>query len=247
MQVEDKVWLTRSAKHVRIVDDLRNPIPVRKIVLLLAHFPDSLAALKDELVKIPMPLEFLGERITTKQVLAQAAQDPRAIYVGLQRHLVIEDGEVDGVDEPGLIRIIVMERHPLRSEDDAIAAFAQNLGRRVRLQFHLALDKPLMGMFAGEWVAGVLRQLGAKDDDVIESRMIHRRIAAAQKKMARLVAGTKASRLGRRVVQAKWTCKRIISGKPVKSGVNLPDRSKVTGKVIAHSARFGHIDRGVSD
>lgn len=188
VQVEDKVWLTRSAKHAGIAADLQNPIPKQKIVLLLAHFPDSLAALKDERVEMPMPLEFLGERITTKQVLAQAARDPRAIYAGLQRHLVIEDSEVDGVDELGLIRIIVMERHPLRSEDEAIAAFAENLGRPIRLQFHLALDEPLMGVFAGEWVAGVLRQLGAKDDDMIESRMIHRRIAAAQKKIARLVA-----------------------------------------------------------
>jgi hypothetical protein len=188
VKVEDKVWLTRSAKHVGIATDLRNPIPEQKTLLLLAHFPDSLAALKDELVEIPMPLEFLGERITTKQVLAHTAQDPRAIYVGLQRHLVIEDGEVNGLDEPGLIRIIVMERHALRSEDDAIRAFAQNLGRHVRLQFHLALDEPLMCMFAGEWVAGVLRQLGAKDDDVIESGMIQRRIAAAQKKIAGRVA-----------------------------------------------------------
>jgi hypothetical protein len=187
VQIEDKIWLTRSAKHAGIAADLRNPLPEQQNVLLLAHFPDTLAALKGELAQFPVKLEPLGLRITTKQVLAQATRDPRAVYVGLQRHLVIEEGEVDGGDEPGLSRIIVLERHPLRSEDDTIAAFAQNLGRPVRLQFHMALDEPLMGMFAGEWVAGMLRQLGANENNVIESPLISRRIAAAQKKFARLV------------------------------------------------------------
>jgi hypothetical protein len=55
----------------------------------------------------------------------------------------------------------------------------------------MALDEPLMGMFAGEWTARLLRRLGAKEADAIESGLIQRRIAQAQKRIASLVGEPK--------------------------------------------------------
>lgn len=37
-----------------------------------------------------------------------------------------------------------------------------------------------MKLFAGEWVTGVLKQLGMRDDEAIESAMVARRIRKAQ-------------------------------------------------------------------
>lgn len=39
-----------------------------------------------------------------------------------------------------------------------------------------------MRLFAGEWVESVLRRLGMSEDEPIESRVVTRRILAAQKK-----------------------------------------------------------------
>src|SRR5947209_4877104 len=40
-----------------------------------------------------------------------------------------------------------------------------------------------MRIFAGEWVSGLLAKLGMKEGEAIESRMVSRRISAAQKKV----------------------------------------------------------------
>src|SRR5262249_11134313 len=47
----------------------------------------------------------------------------------------------------------------------------------------LSLQDDLMRIFAGEWVASVLTRLGMEDGQAIESRMVSRRIEAAQKKV----------------------------------------------------------------
>src|SRR5205823_3951937 len=50
-------------------------------------------------------------------------------------------------------------------------------------RFYLSLQDDLMRIFAGEWVAGVLQRLGMEQGQSIESKMVSRRIEAAQKKV----------------------------------------------------------------
>jgi preprotein translocase subunit SecA len=50
-------------------------------------------------------------------------------------------------------------------------------------RFFLSLEDDLMRIFAGEWVKNVLTRLGMKEGEAIESRMVTRRIEAAQKKV----------------------------------------------------------------
>jgi preprotein translocase subunit SecA len=45
-----------------------------------------------------------------------------------------------------------------------------------------------MRLFAGDWVAGVLRRLGLEEDQSISSRMVSRRVEAAQGRVAKLAA-----------------------------------------------------------
>src|SRR5205085_5790637 len=45
------------------------------------------------------------------------------------------------------------------------------------------LQDELMRIFAGEWVAGVLQRMGMNEGEAIESKMVSRRIEAAQKKV----------------------------------------------------------------
>src|SRR5262249_17999817 len=50
-------------------------------------------------------------------------------------------------------------------------------------RFFLSLEDDLMRIFAGEWVSSVLTRLGMQEGEAIESRMVSRRIEAAQKKV----------------------------------------------------------------
>ena len=65
----------------------------------------------------------------------------------------------------------------------------RDLGAPAGIVYFLSLDEPLMKKFAGEWVADVLRKLGLKETDAIESQMVLRKIKAAQAKFAASVRG----------------------------------------------------------
>ena len=51
------------------------------------------------------------------------------------------------------------------------------------------MEDPLLKPFAGEWVKRILRNLGMKEDEPIESRMVSRRIETELKKIAKSATG----------------------------------------------------------
>jgi preprotein translocase subunit SecA len=87
------------------------------------------------------------------------------------------------VAELGGLHIIGTERHESRRIDNQLRGRSGRQGDPGSSRFFLALEDDLMRKFAGEWVAGVLQRLGMKENEAIESRMVSRRIEAAQKKV----------------------------------------------------------------
>src|SRR5207253_4692537 len=87
------------------------------------------------------------------------------------------------VAEMGGLHIIGTERHEARRIDNQLRGRAGRQGDPGSSRFYLSLADDLMRIFAGEWVAAVLTRLGMQDGQAIESRMVSRRIEAAQKKV----------------------------------------------------------------
>src|SRR5262245_46185248 len=87
------------------------------------------------------------------------------------------------VAEMGGLHIIGTERHEARRIDNQLRGRAGRQGDPGSSRFYLSLQDDLMRIFAGEWVAGVLQRLGMQEGQAIESRMVSRRIEAAQKKV----------------------------------------------------------------
>ena len=110
-------------------------------------------------------------------------------FLALAKHLRSDPFPPTEEPEARPVSILVAERHFLREHDDAIVAFVEWLGRKGRVTFHLSLDSPLLKIFAGDWVAGLLRNLGMKEGDTIESTMVSRRVRSAQRMLARDAAG----------------------------------------------------------
>jgi hypothetical protein len=89
----------------------------------------------------------------------------------------------------GRTLMVVGERHPLQSHDEALLEFARSLSCQCRLAQHVSLEDPLLKMFAGRWVQGVLRGVGMKDDEAIKSRTVRLRIRSAQRMIAKRATG----------------------------------------------------------
>ena len=91
------------------------------------------------------------------------------------------DKDHDDVIGRGGLFILGTERHESRRIDNQLRGRAGRQGDPGASRFYLSLEDDLMRIFAKEWVSTLLQRLGMEEGVPIESRMISKRIEAAQK------------------------------------------------------------------
>jgi preprotein translocase subunit SecA len=87
------------------------------------------------------------------------------------------------VADMGGLHIVGTERHEARRIDNQLRGRAGRQGDPGSSRFFLSLEDDLMRIYFGDWVANVLTKLGMEEGQAIESKMVSRRIEAAQKKV----------------------------------------------------------------
>jgi preprotein translocase subunit SecA len=91
------------------------------------------------------------------------------------------DAEHDGVVATGGLHILGTERHEARRIDNQLRGRAGRQGDPGSSRFYLSLEDDLMRIWIRQGVSNLLQRLGMEEGVPIESRMITRRIEAAQK------------------------------------------------------------------
>ncbi len=97
------------------------------------------------------------------------------------QHAAATKAEHEAVIAAGGLHIIGTERHESRRVDNQLRGRAGRQGDPGASRFYLSLEDDLMRIFAREWVSTLLQSLGMEEGVPIESRMITKRIEAAQK------------------------------------------------------------------
>jgi preprotein translocase subunit SecA len=97
------------------------------------------------------------------------------------RYKAEADVEHEQVVATGGLHILGTERHEARRIDNQLRGRAGRQGDPGSSRFYLSLEDDLMRIFARAWVSTLLQRLGMEEGIPIESRMITRRIEAAQK------------------------------------------------------------------
>ncbi len=97
------------------------------------------------------------------------------------QHTASTQSEHEAVIEAGGLHILGTERHESRRVDNQLRGRAGRQGDPGSSRFFLSLEDDLMRIFAREWVSSLLQSLGMEEGVPIESRMITKRIEAAQK------------------------------------------------------------------
>jgi preprotein translocase subunit SecA len=134
---------------------------------------------------------------TAEGVIEAAAENPdftRWYYEGKEfevpaaqwneiynRYKAETDTEHEEVIAAGGLHILGTERHEARRIDNQLRGRAGRQGDPGSSRFYLSLEDDLMRIFAKEWVSNLLQKLGMEEGVPIESRLISRRIEAAQK------------------------------------------------------------------
>jgi preprotein translocase subunit SecA len=91
------------------------------------------------------------------------------------------DKEHDEVVDLGGLYIVGTERHDARRIDNQLRGRAGRQGDPGSARFFLSLQDDLMRIFGGQGMQNLMLRLGMEEDVPIESKMITKRIAAAQK------------------------------------------------------------------
>ena len=123
-----------------------------------------------------MAREFLKE----EEVDPDEATDDqwREVYARAKRIVESEHKEVVSL---GGLHILGTERHESRRIDNQLRGRAGRQGDPGSSRFFLSLEDDLMRIFAGDKVKALMQRLGMEKGVAIESKMVSKRIAAAQK------------------------------------------------------------------
>jgi preprotein translocase subunit SecA len=98
-----------------------------------------------------------------------------------QRHKAVTDAEHSKVVAAGGLHIVGTERHESRRIDNQLRGRAGRQGDPGSARFFLSLQDDLLRIFGGERIQNLMLRLGMEEDVPIESGLITKRIAAAQK------------------------------------------------------------------
>jgi preprotein translocase subunit SecA len=101
--------------------------------------------------------------------------------VAFERAKRIVEEEHQEVVELGGLHILGTERHESRRIDNQLRGRAGRQGDPGSSRFFLSLEDDLMRIFAGDKVKALMQRLGMEKGVAMESKMVSKRIAAAQK------------------------------------------------------------------
>ncbi len=122
----------------------------------------------------------LQDKYATRLDVPHAEWETLVREISEKENMKPEGEKVRGM---GGLHIIGTERHEARRIDLQLRGRCGRQGDPGSSRFFLSLEDDLMRIFAGEWVKNVLTRLGMQDGEAIESRMVTRRVEAAQKKV----------------------------------------------------------------
>ena len=89
----------------------------------------------------------------------------------------------DVVKASGGLHIVGTERHESRRIDNQLRGRSGRQGDPGSSRFYLSLEDNLMRIFAADWVQRMMARMGLKEDDIIESPLVSKQIAGAQRKV----------------------------------------------------------------
>ena len=127
---------------------------------------------------------------TAREALRKAGKDPELLLTTeegkaewaetLAKYKAQTDKEHDEVVALGGLHILGTERHESRRIDNQLRGRAGRQGDPGSSRFYLSLQDDLLRIFGGERMQNLMLRLGMEEDVPIESRLITKRIAAAQ-------------------------------------------------------------------
>lgn len=176
-----------------VADDLRRGAHV----MLVAHFPATLAALGERLAAKGVACETKTEWSDAAARKLVVAKEPSAVALLAsalpplrEREEVVRQELIAG---SRTLSFRIVDLHPLAAANDRVEGYARSLPCAVRLSTSVALDGPLLRELAAPLTKDLLARLGASAGKSLEDAMVTRSLRQALQKLERRVTGDAAA------------------------------------------------------
>ena len=182
---DDKIYLGDKDKYDAILADVIEMHRETRPVLIGTTSIEKSERLSKMLTQNGIEHEVLNAKYHEREAeIVAHAGEPGRVTVATNmagRGTDIKLGE--GVREKGGLHIIGTERHESRRIDNQLRGRCGRQGDQGSTRFYLSFDDDLMKIFARDWVKSVMEKLGLKEGEAIESGMVSRGLAKAQKRV----------------------------------------------------------------
>ncbi|MEO6723689.1 MAG: preprotein translocase subunit SecA [Blastocatellia bacterium] len=125
--------------------------------------------------------EYLAKELLKKKEVNPDEASPEQLEGAARQVKPAIDAEHEEVVSLGGLHILGTERHESRRIDNQLRGRAGRQGDPGSSRFFLSLEDDLMRIFAGDRVKAIMQRLGMEKGVAIESKMVSKRIEAAQK------------------------------------------------------------------
>lgn len=125
--------------------------------------------------------EFLAKQFLKEKEINPDEATPEQWKEALERARKITEAEHEEVVKLGGLHILGTERHESRRIDNQLRGRAGRQGDPGSSRFYLSLEDDLMRIFGGDRIKGLMLKLGMEEGVPIESKLVTKRIEAAQK------------------------------------------------------------------
>jgi preprotein translocase subunit SecA len=184
---DDLIFLNKQAKENLIVEDIKERHAKGQPVLIGTVAIESSEELSRALKKANIPHEVLNakQHMREAEIVAHAGEPGRITIAtnmagrGTDIKLTPESVQAGG------LYILGTERHESRRIDNQLRGRSGRQGDVGESRFYISLEDDLVRRFAGDTLKKNMERFGMNDDEVIESRMVSKRIESAQEKVER--------------------------------------------------------------
>jgi preprotein translocase subunit SecA len=175
-QEHDKVWMTDAARMTGLCREVDLVLTGGgHSVVVVALTSSAFGALAEALsVHGPVRCPDAFERDNLRRKLAQGGSLVVAMPAALP-------ADVQPDAEAPQVHVLVHGRNQSRAADDAIVRFADSLGSRARIVFHVSFDDPLLREHMKR-IRPLMERLGMPPDEAFSDAGMSRAIRKAQSK-----------------------------------------------------------------
>ncbi|MBX2895654.1 MAG: hypothetical protein KF763_09445 [Cyclobacteriaceae bacterium] len=171
----DRVWRTADKALRGIITDAMLAITRKQVPVVLCFF-------EDEFTQIT---QFLTEKGVPAVALKNFKTEKQAGVVWFAPALAAQEFITAMANEP--VTILFFGHYPLPSKENALLQKIQASIPAAPITFYSSFDEPAFKIFGGERLTRLLDNMGMKEDEAIEHRMVTASMKRAREKVESMV------------------------------------------------------------